>query len=139
MLNLGNMHALAFHLRGTRIMWLYEHHTGEMTTEQIEDFTERLIAGTLAHEDVFGSKGHGVFYAADGTRGTERPFVAVTGPQRGKLRGSRLQPYFASPHGDMMVGGCFGLVWAFAEKYPERRDEITAALGVEQTNVTARL
>ena len=27
-LNLGNMHALAFHLRGTRILSLYEHHTG---------------------------------------------------------------------------------------------------------------
>jgi uncharacterized protein (DUF1786 family) len=27
-LNLGNMHALAFHLRGTHIRSLYEHHTG---------------------------------------------------------------------------------------------------------------
>ena len=137
-LNLGNMHALAFHLHGTRILSLYEHHTGEVTREQIEDFTERLIAGTLPHEDVFGSKGHGVFYAADGTPG-RAPFVAVTGPQRGKLRDSRLRPYFASPHGDMMVAGCFGLVWAFAEKHPERREEITAALGVATTDVAARL
>ena len=111
---------------------------GEVTKEQIEDFTERLISGKLPHEDVFGSKGHGVFYAADGNAGGA-PFVAVTGPQRGKLRDSRLRPYFASPHGDMMVAGCFGLVWAFAEKYPERREEITAALGVEKTDVTARL
>jgi hypothetical protein len=57
------MHALAFHLRGTRIISLYEHHTGEISREQIEDFTERLIAGTLPHEDVFNTKGHGVFYA----------------------------------------------------------------------------
>ena len=128
-LNLGNMHALAFHLRGTRILSLYEHHTGEVTKEQIEDFTERLIEGKLPHEDVFGSKGHGVYYAADGDTARE-PFVAVTGPQRGKLRGSSLRPYFASPHGDMMVAGCFGLVWAFAEKYPDRRDEILNALGI---------
>ena len=33
-LNLGNMHALCFHLRGTEIISLYEHHTGEMTREQ---------------------------------------------------------------------------------------------------------
>jgi len=137
-LNLGNMHALAFHLRGTRILSLYEHHTGEVTREQIEDFTERLISGKLPHEDVFGSKGHGVFYAANGNTGGA-PFVAVTGPQRGKLRDSSLKPYFASPHGDMMVAGCFGLVWAFAEKYPERREEITAALGVAKTDVAARL
>ena len=129
-LNLGNMHALAFHLRGSHIYSLYEHHTGEMTTEQIEDFTERLVAGTLAHEEVFDSKGHGVFYApADGARADGgRPFLAVTGPQRGRLRESRLEPYFATPHGDMMISGCFGLVRAFAARYPERHDEIERAL-----------
>jgi uncharacterized protein (DUF1786 family) len=127
--NLGNMHALAFHLRGTRIISLYEHHTGEMATEQIEDFTERLLAGTLAHEEVFGSKGHGVFYAAPlPFRGGASPLIAVTGPQRGRLRGSRLRPYFATPHGDMMISGCFGLIEAFATKYPQHREEIEQAL-----------
>ena len=132
-LNLGNMHALAFHLRGSHIYSLYEHHTGEMTTEQIEDFTERLISGALAHEEVFGSKGHGVFYTASASARPKdggQPFVAVTGPQRGRLRGSRLDPYFATPHGDMMIGGCFGLVLAFAARYPERREEIERALAV---------
>ena len=129
-LNLGNMHALAFHLRGTRVISLYEHHTGEVTRAQLEDFTTRLLAGTLPHEDVFNSKGHGVFYAggraarADGAT----PIVAVTGPQRGKLRGSALRPYFATPHGDMMISGCFGLLRAFGEAYPEHRDEIERAL-----------
>lgn len=131
-LNLGNMHALCFHLRGTQIISLYEHHTGEVTREQIEDFTQRLIAGTLPHEDVFGSKGHGVYYSGENLEPrTQNRVVAVTGPQRGKLRGSRLEPYFAVPHGDMMVSGCFGLLWAFAEKYPSRADEILPALGVE--------
>jgi uncharacterized protein (DUF1786 family) len=129
-LNLGNMHALAFHLHGTQIISLYEHHTGEMTPAQIEDFTERLIAGTLPHEDVFNSKGHGVFYA-DGTAdgGGPPPIVAVTGPQRGKIRDSRLHPYFATPHGDMMISGCFGLLRAYAAKHPEARAAIEASLG----------
>ncbi len=132
-LNLGNMHALAFHLRGTEIISLYEHHTGEITGEQIEDFTERLINGELPHEDVFNSKGHGVYYAdrkEEGGGRKEKLLIAVTGPQRGKLRGSRLEPYFAVPHGDMMVSGCFGLLWAFAEKYPQHREEVLGALGV---------
>jgi uncharacterized protein (DUF1786 family) len=134
-LNLGNMHALAFHLRGTQIVSLYEHHTGEMTAGQTEDFTARLVAGTLAHEEIFDSKGHGAYFAENrGTREPEerkgRPIVAVIGPQRGKLRGSRLDPYFAVPHGDMMIAGCYGLLWAFAEKYPARREEILAALGI---------
>ncbi len=134
-LNLGNMHALAFHLRGTHIVSLYEHHTGEVTREQIEDFTERLIMGTLRHADVFDSKGHGVYYATREGAADREPLVAVTGPQRGKLRGSRIAPYFATPHGDMMISGCFGLLQAFGEKYPQYRDEIEAALrpeGVEQ-------
>ena len=132
-LNLGNMHALCFHLRGTQIVSLYEHHTGEVTAEQIETFTERLAAGTLEHEEIFGSKGHGAFYAAEenGDNAAAVP-VAVTGPQRGKLRGSRLEPYFAVPHGDMMVSGCFGLLWAFAEKHAAVRDEVLGALGVSE-------
>ncbi len=133
-LNLGNMHALAFHLQGTRIVSLYEHHTGEMTAEQIETFTERLLAGTLAHEEIFQSKGHGAWIVDSGqwTVDSERarPIVAVTGPQRGKLRGSRLAPYFAVPHGDMMVSGCYGLLWGFAERQPAHREEILAALGI---------
>ncbi|MGB2694429.1 MAG: DUF1786 family protein [Dehalococcoidia bacterium] len=129
-LNLGNMHALAFHLRGAHIHSLYEHHTGEMTTEQIEDFTERLVAGSLAHDEVFGSKGHGVYYADRAPAGSQ-PFLAVTGPQRGRLRGSRLDPYFATPHGDMMISGCFGLVRAFAARYPQHREEIGRALDIE--------
>ena len=131
-LNLGNMHALAFHLRGTHIYSLYEHHTGEMTTKQIEDFTERLVEGTLEQEEVFDSKGHGVFYA-DQAPVHRDPFLAVTGPQRGRLRGSRLGPYFATPHGDMMISGCFGLVRAFGKRYPEHREEIERALAVEPT------
>jgi uncharacterized protein (DUF1786 family) len=143
LLNLGNMHALAFHLHGTRIRSLYEHHTGEVSADQLVDFTQRLIAGTLPHEDVFESKGHGVYYLPAGRHGADgparpepvegragEPFLAVTGPQRAKLRGSALDPYFAVPHGDMMVSGCFGLLWAFAEKHPAHADEILAALAV---------
>jgi uncharacterized protein (DUF1786 family) len=130
-LNLGNMHALAFHLRGTEIISLYEHHTGEVTVEQIEDFTERLIGGDLPHDDVFNSKGHGVYYAdAERVEPNGERLIAVTGPQRSKIRGSRLKPYFAVPHGDMMVSGCFGLLWAFAEKHPQHSDEILSGLGI---------
>ena len=125
-INLGNMHALAFHLAGTHIYSLYEHHTSLLSTEEIESLSEGLVAGTLRHEDVFDRHGHGVFYAD--SPATRQPFLAITGPQRGKLKDSRLKPYFAVPHGDMMLSGCFGLVWAFAEKYPQHSEEIEARL-----------
>jgi hypothetical protein len=44
------------------------------------------------------------------------------------LRGSALQPYFAVPHGDMMLAGCFGLLRAYAANYPEAAEAIEAAL-----------
>ena len=127
-INLGNMHALGFHLRGTHIYSLFEHHTNLLSAQEIESLSEGLAAGTLRHEDVFGSHGHGALYAAGDRPSNPHPFVAVTGPQRAKLRASTLRPYFAVPHGDMMLSGCFGLVWAFAEKHPQHRQEILARL-----------
>ena len=128
-LNLGNMHALAFHLQAERIVSLYEHHTGEMTNEQIEDFTVRLVDTSLSQDEVFNSKGHGVYYTSAGGGAHGVPFLTVTGPQRGRLRQTRLlRPYFAAPHGDMMLSGCFGMVNAFAHRFPEQREEIHHAL-----------
>jgi uncharacterized protein (DUF1786 family) len=127
-LNLGNSHTLAFHLRGTYVYSFFEHHTGLLSRADMESLTERLIAGTLTQEEVFGGNGHGVCYAAPAPQDDD-VFVAATGPQRGKLAGSRLRPHFASPHGDMMLTGCFGLLRAFAARHPSWREEIEAALG----------
>ncbi len=52
----------------------------------------------------------------------------VTGPRRGMLSGSRLKPYFATPFGDMMISGCFGLLAAAGDCLPHLRDRILAAL-----------
>jgi uncharacterized protein (DUF1786 family) len=101
-----------------------------MTNEQIEDFTWRLATAELRHEEVFDSKGHGVFYA-EGAAGQARNEVApaVTGPQRGRLQGSSLRPYFAAPYGDMMLSGCFGMLRGFAYRFPQHAAEIERALG----------
>ncbi len=125
-LNLGNSHTLAFHLRGTYVYGLFEHHTGLLSRDDVESLTERLVAGTLTQEEVFEGNGHGVYYATQAPPGDMS--VAVTGPQRGKLAGSRLRPHFAVPHGDMMLSGCFGLLRAFAAKHASSREEIEAAL-----------
>ena len=55
--------------------------------------------------------------------------VAATGPQRARIRDTALRPYFAAPFGDMMIGGCFGLLRAYAEAFPASADAITARLG----------
>jgi hypothetical protein len=45
------------------------------------------------------------------------------------MRNSTLRPYFAAPFGDMMLTGCFGLLAATADVFPEFGDEIRASLG----------
>ena len=129
-LNLGNMHLLGFHLRGRKIASLFEHHTGELSSAQIVRLTERLASGELEHTEVFGSKGHGAYHADRSLVSSHLPsMVAVTGPQRGKIRGTPLNPYFAAPFGDMMISGCFGLLRGFGEVYPEAREALESRLG----------
>ena len=129
-MNLGNMHLLGFHLRGRRIASLFEHHTGELSVERIEEFAARLTSGALTNEEIFQSKGHGAYHADRSLASSAGPaVVAVTGPQRHRIAASPLRPYFAAPFGDMMISGCFGLLRGFAEAYPEWRDVMDARLG----------
>ncbi len=128
--NLGNMHLLGFHLRGRRIASLFEHHTGELDDDQVVRFTRELAEGSLDHAEVFRTSGHGAYHADRGLVRPELPgMVAVTGPQRVRVAGSALRPYFAAPFGDMMISGCFGLLRAFAEVHPGAAEAIESRLG----------
>lgn len=124
--NVGNFHCLAFHLLNGQIAGCFEHHTGELTLPQLEGFLERLGDGTITNEEVFGSMGHGALVLQPSAG--DRPYLAVTGPRRALLHASRLKPYFAVPHGDMMLAGCFGLLRAYAANYPDSAEAITHAL-----------
>ncbi|HEY4669219.1 MAG TPA: DUF1786 family protein [Tepidiformaceae bacterium] len=129
-LNLGNMHLLGFHLRGRRVASLYEHHTGEARADQIVTFTERMAEGTLEHGEIFHSKGHGAYHHDRGLVHDRLPeMVAVTGPQRPKIAGSALNPYFAAPFGDMMISGCFGLLRGFGDVHPRAGEAVASRLG----------
>ncbi|TAK36570.1 MAG: pyruvate formate lyase-activating protein [Chloroflexota bacterium] len=124
LVNVGNMHTLGFHLHAEKIVGFFEHHTGQLSRSKLDLYLEELAKGTLTNERVFDDHGHGCLIF-DKTRGSRAvPAVAVTGPQSGMLRPSRLRPYFAVPHGIMMLAGCFGLLRAFAEAVPEWREAI---------------
>jgi hypothetical protein len=45
---------------------------------------------------------------------------------------SVLRPYFATPFGDMMIAGCFGLLAATADLLPEFAETIYASLNGER-------
>jgi len=125
--NVGNFHTLAFRLAGGEIAGLFEHHTGILSQERLEDLLAQLAAGTLSHDEIFAEHGHGAL-VLDPTP-ADLDFVAVTGPRRGLLAGSALQPYLAVPHGDMMMAGCWGLVRACAHTLPSTAAAIEGALG----------
>jgi uncharacterized protein (DUF1786 family) len=124
--NVGNFHCLAFHFEGGRVVGLFEHHTGELTPDELVSYLDRLGRGVLTSQEVFEDMGHG---AIVWPRLHGRPrFCAVTGPRRAMLRRTRLDPYFAVPHGDMMLAGCFGLLRASASRMPEWGEEIRRGL-----------
>ena len=130
-MNVGNFHVLAFRLGLNGIEGVFEHHTGEITPPQLDGFIDRLIAGTLQHRDVFDTMGHGalVFDPAPMPASSGEPiFVSVTGPRRSVMRASKHAPYFAAPYGDMMTAGCFGMLRAFADVYPEHAATILSSL-----------
>jgi len=106
----GNQHTLGVLLQGERVLGLFEHHTVLMTPDKLVQLIDRLRAGTLTNEEVYEDHGHGAFISSDYVPGSGFDFVAVTGPQR--RLGADLDYYFAAPHGDMMLTGCFGLVAA---------------------------
>ncbi len=129
--NTGNMHTMAVHIEGDRLLGLFEHHTGALNPEQLDGFLSRLADGSLTHEEIFESEGHGCCLLQP-VRGADKPLVAITGPQRGRFSVMASDPYQAVPHGDMMLAGCFGLLRGFAARIEGWRDQIEQALLVDQ-------
>jgi uncharacterized protein (DUF1786 family) len=128
--NVGNFHTLAFRLGPGGVEGVFEHHTGLIDLEKLEQLLRALASGDLKHEDVFGDHGHGALvYAPEPLPLDGGDFdVAVTGPRRNLMRASRLRPYFAVPFGDMMIAGCFGLLAATADVLPDLAGPVHASL-----------
>lgn len=130
--NIGNFHCLAFRLGAADsgplggIEGVFEHHTGEITPRQLEGYLRGLAQGDLTHTEIFDSNGHGAVMFA--RHAVPLDFLSVTGPRRSFLRGSTLTPYLATPFGDMMLAGSYGLVRACAALMPTWTEAIEAAL-----------
>jgi uncharacterized protein (DUF1786 family) len=131
--NVGNFHTIAALLDGRRIRGLFEHHTGELTPPKLEQYLDKLASGNLSNDQVFDDMGHGALELGVNPRSPKR--LAVTGPRRGLLDGSRLRPHLAVPHGDMMLAGCFGLLRALAARLPEFAPVVEDQLGAPAQRV----
>jgi uncharacterized protein (DUF1786 family) len=125
--NIGNFHSLVFRLGAAGVEGVFEHHTGELTVEKFDAYTEALADATLRHETVFNDQGHGALLLTDTPMPLPRT-LAVVGPRRSLLQSSRFSPYLAVPFGDMMNAGNFGLLRGLAEVHPEWADVLNASL-----------
>jgi uncharacterized protein (DUF1786 family) len=130
LVNVGNFHTIAFRHGQKGIEGVFEHHTGMLDGHKLSRLLEKLAKGTLKHEEIFNDQGHGALILEKGAYpfGIGEFDVAVTGPRRLMMRDSELSTHFATPFGDMMLAGCFGLVRAVGDLMPENRGEIKAAL-----------
>ena len=135
--NVGNFHTLAFRLGEHGIEGVFEHHTGEIDLNKLQALLHKLADGSLKHQDVFDDMGHGALMYTDDPFefGRDEFDVVVTGPRRSMFNRqtkienpNSLRPYFATPFGDMMIAGCFGLLAATAELMPNLAETITGSL-----------
>lgn len=128
--NIGNYHTLAFRLAGKEVQGVFEHHTGLLDQPALERLLQELASGKISGDAVYADQGHGALVLERGALRLRRgpTNVIVTGPRREMMAGSKLEPHFAVPLGDMMLTGCFGLLLAAAEHLPEWRPQIMDTL-----------
>jgi uncharacterized protein (DUF1786 family) len=125
--NIGNFHCLAFHLVDGHVAALFEHHTGELSPARLAAYVQQLANGTISNEVVFADMGHGALVLDAGAPLPD--LVAASGPRRGLMVDSGLQPYLAVPHGDMMLAGNLGLLRAYAAHDERVREAVERRLG----------
>jgi len=123
--NMGNAHAIAFHLHGSSIEGFFEHHTRLLNAASLDLLITKLIRGTLTNDEVYNGGGHGAVVFGGHWH---RAFLAITGPRHDVIAGSSMEIHRAVPHGDTMLAGCYGLVSACALRMDDWREEIQRAL-----------
>jgi uncharacterized protein (DUF1786 family) len=137
--NVGNFHTLAFRLGSSGIEGVFEHHTGFLNLQKLEGLLRALADGSLKHDHVFGDHGHGaLIYESNPLSLNGQGYgIAVTGPRRNMMSNSSLRPYYPAPFGDMMITGCFGLLAAVADIFPEFAEPIKLSLSAKGNSAIA--
>ncbi len=119
LLNVGNGHTLAGLVEGEELIALFEHHTGRLDGERLEAWLNRLVSGEIAEGEVYRDGGHGAYLRREssfpGWEGVD--VFAATGPRRALTDQMEHRPFFAAPHGQMMLTGNFGLYRAWREQW----------------------
>ena len=112
-INVGNSHTVAALVYQGQVRGIYEHHTGMRTLQEYLADLEQFRRSWLPCEEVLAHGGHGTAFGpyCEEAGGYEPTYIL--GPKREFLHG---QGQFLAPYGDMMLAGCFGLLWGWAHR-----------------------
>ncbi len=116
-INVGNGHTMAAIVSGGSIVGVMEHHTQLLNPQKLEELLVNFADGVLSDEAVYKDNGHGLFFLSKPIPFSKIDIVAVTGPNRAILAGTKLPVLFAAPAGDVMMTGPVGLVEAAKRKF----------------------
>jgi len=108
-MDIGNGHTMATSIENGKIQGVFEHHTSSLNPKKIENLVDKLVKGTITHEEVHDDNGHGA-HVINPISKVEK--VIVTGPKREIIKQTNLNYYNASPGGDVMMTGPVGLIKA---------------------------
>jgi uncharacterized protein (DUF1786 family) len=116
--NIGNGHTLAAIVKDNRVVALFEHHSSALDGEKLQKYIIDFASGNLSFEDIFDDGGHGCYIRETPGFNAIRS-IMITGPRRNILMNMDKEKrdnivwdklFFASPYGNMMLSGSFGLL-----------------------------
>ncbi|WP_165064199.1 DUF1786 domain-containing protein [Desulfovibrio sp. ZJ200] len=114
-INAGNSHTVAALVYRGKVRGMYEHHTGMRDRAHLLEDLKQFRLSWLPSEEVQASGGHGTAFGPYCEEAAGYAPTYILGPRRALLQG---EGRFLAPHGDMMLAGCFGLLWGWAHAHP---------------------
>lgn len=113
-INVGNGHIVAVLIYKGQACGIFEHHTGMRTLDELLSDLHEFRMGWLPDEQVRETGGHGTaFGLRPDDAGAFKP-TFILGPKRQLLSG---HGQFIAPYGDMMLAGCYGLLYGLANEF----------------------
>ena len=120
-INVGNGHTLVALVNNQKIIGIFEHHTSSIQWNEFKNKLIRFADNELSFDEIYEEGGHGC-YVKEKVGFDNICSIVITGPKRYDIlqtdlidhdKNNKMKVYFATPMGNMMLSGCYGLVDAF--------------------------
>ena len=114
LVNVGNQHTVGILFKENKVWGVFEHHTRLLNKAKLDYYINKFSSGCLSNEEVFTDHGHGCAITGEYKDMNKFALTVITGPQRHLTSGRNY--YWASPLGNMMLTGAYGLIAALLQK-----------------------